>query len=263
MHPNSTTQPSGYGYCECGCGQLTKLAPCSNAAKGWVKDEPKRFINGHNSRKYGPADNPNPSGLCLCGCGAPTPIASRTDISLGLVEGFPIRFLVGHWARTKPARPIDERFWEKVSKRGPDECWEWQASRNANGYGQFALGKRDSGSDVCAIASRVAWELSFGPIPPGVDVCHKCDNPPCCNPGHLFLGTQTDNTADMVNKGRMNKSNQTKGEAVHTARLSPDQVIEIRRLRDAGVSQRRVAKQFGVGQAAISNIALRKSWKHI
>jgi len=90
-----------------------------------------------------------------------------------------------------------ERFWKKVDKRSPDECWEWKGWRTGrNGYGQFIIqGHRFR-------AHRVAWELSTGISPNGLLVCHHCDNKPCCNPSHLFLGTVSDNARDMVKKGK-------------------------------------------------------------
>lgn len=87
-----------------------------------------------------------------------------------------------------------DRFWSKVNKT--DGCWLWIASRHKKGYGQFKLdGKMRK-------AHRVAWELTYGPIPPDKNVCHTCDNPPCVRPDHLFLGTNGDNVRDAVKKGR-------------------------------------------------------------
>lgn len=94
-------------------------------------------------------------------------------------------------------RLLSERFWSKVDKQGSTECWPWTASVVKNlGYGQFGMG------GTMMRSHRVAWELSNGPIPAGMFVLHKCDNPPCCNPQHLFLGTQTDNMQDALAKGR-------------------------------------------------------------
>lgn len=92
---------------------------------------------------------------------------------------------------------MEERFWSKVDLKGPDDCWEWQASKLPDGYGSFGVRSR-----VVDKAHRVSWVLKNGPIPDGMSVCHRCDNPPCVNPDHLFLGTQQDNMKDMVSKGR-------------------------------------------------------------
>jgi len=93
-------------------------------------------------------------------------------------------------------RPLAERFWPKVDRRAPGECWLWTGSRSPQGYGQISqAGERPE------LAHRVAWALAFGP-PGGLSVCHHCDVRTCCNPAHLFLGTARDNALDMVAKGR-------------------------------------------------------------
>ncbi len=131
-------------------------------------------------------------------------------------------------------------------KRGePDECWEWQKNRIKRGYGQLGhMGK-------ALMAHRVAWEVAFGPIPEGLQVCHSCDNPPCCNPAHLWLGTQADNNRDMVAKGRARKGPPF-GETSYRSKLSAQQVALIRSLpkntnwaalsRTMGVTRNTVAK---------------------
>ena len=96
-------------------------------------------------------------------------------------------------------RPIPVRFWEKVRKGGG--CWLWTGNRHRRGYGILGL-RREGKRTISAKAHRLSWEIHNGPIPAGMVVCHHCDNPPCVNPSHLFLGTQVDNIRDMVAKGR-------------------------------------------------------------
>jgi hypothetical protein len=96
-------------------------------------------------------------------------------------------------------KPIAERFWPKVdSSAGPSACWPWTASCKVKGYGQIGAGGRQRP----LLAHRVAWEIANGPIGEGLVVCHSCDNPKCCNPAHLFVGTQAENLQDMTSKGR-------------------------------------------------------------
>lgn len=103
------------------------------------------------------------------------------------------------------------RFWPKVDVRTPDECWEWKACRNTHGYGRVS-GKKIGGKKHRLGAHRVAWMLANGADSTwGLHVLHKCDNPPCCNPDHLFLGTQADNMADMTAKGRDAAARGTRG----------------------------------------------------
>jgi hypothetical protein len=100
--------------------------------------------------------------------------------------------------RTGPLpRPLEERFWEKVAIGNTDTCWEWQACTYHNGYGKFALTRSNP-----VYAHRLAYEFTHGPIPTGLLICHTCDNHLCCNPQHLFVGTQKDNMQDCKRKGR-------------------------------------------------------------
>lgn len=133
-------------------------------------------------------DTPTP--LCECGCGERVSIAQRTNKTYGHVKGQPVRFLPGHHRRGAYP-PLEERFRSRVDVRGPDECWEWTAGRMPHGYGA-----------IWDTSIGLAWELAHGPIPDGLWVLHRCDNPPCCNPAHLWLGTQADNDNDRKVKGR-------------------------------------------------------------
>jgi hypothetical protein len=105
---------------------------------------------------------------------------------------------------TQP-RPFEQRFWEKVDRRGPDQCWLWTAALTGNGYGVIRLDTHLPRVQ----AHRASWMLSNGPIPDGLWVLHRCDTPRCVNPAHLFLGTRADNVQDMIAKGRQNNQRKT------------------------------------------------------
>lgn len=150
---------------------------------------------------------------------------------------------------------FQKRFWSKVSKGTPSECWPFTAARDSWGCGRISVDGKLIGSN------RVAWILTCGPIPSGLLVCHKCDNPPCCNPGHLFLGTTKENSQDMARKGRGGRSH---GTSHYCAKLTDDQVIEIRKLYSAGkFNQYELAPLFGVSRGMISKIVRGASWKHL
>lgn len=152
------------------------------------------------------------------------------------------------------SKSIAERFWSKVDRRGPNDCWLWTASIGSGGYGQLSshLGHGPYR------ASRVSWELHFGPVPDGMCVLHRCDVRRCVNPGHLFIGTQLDNIADCVKKGR-NGCSPRHGERNPAARLTVDEVLEI---RDASGPNRQIARRFGVSQVTVSKIKRGVSWTH-
>src|SRR6202000_2627686 len=143
---------------------------------------------------------------------------------------------------------IEDRFWSKVAKGEPDECWPWTASKDGLGYGLFGKDRR------VQKAHRVAFELTSGPISEGAVICHSCDNPPCCNPAHLWSGTRSDNARDMVAKGRA-KIPSLLGERHGMARLKECDIIAIRASKK---TQSHIASEFGISQAAVSSIKARK-----
>lgn len=195
--------------------------------------------------------------LCECGCGQPAPIAKRNNPKKGHVVGRPTRFIQGHHNKVRQFRPLAERFWEKVDKRGPDDCWEWQGYRGPNGHGQMR------GTPGTTAAHRVSWELHNGPIPEGLHICHHCDNPPCVNPAHLFLGTHQDNMRDMVEKGRNSKPpvHRIKGEGSTNAHFTNAQVREFRRqFAEMDISVLRFAGLHNVHPATMRKILKRLSY---
>lgn len=103
-------------------------------------------------------------------------------------------------SREAPVTP--DTFWSKVDVRGPDDCWEWQGSRSTSEPGRD-YGRAWAGKGRTQLAHRLSWEMANGDIPPGMQICHHCDNPPCVNPAHLFLGTNRDNVLDGLAKGRI------------------------------------------------------------
>lgn len=162
-------------------------------------------------------------------------------------------------------RSVRDRFWAKVDKAGSvpvhvselGNCWLWMGYRTPRGYGK--IGK--PGIHATALAHRVAYELQIGPIPAGLHVLHRCDNPPCVRGSHLFTGTDADNMADMVAKGR---GNAPRGEAQHRAKLTEQDVRIIReRYAAGGIRQSDLAAEYGIPQTAISAIVLQKTWKNV
>lgn len=147
---------------------------------------------------------------------------------------------------------VETRFWSWVDQSHLDGCWPWMGSRSPKGYGQFMWPDRKPRR-----APRVMWWLVFGAIPDGMFVLHRCDNPCCVNPTHLFLGTMKDNTRDMVLKGRARGA---RGEKHRNAHLTADDVREI---RSATGPHREMAERFNISEPHVSNIRARKKWKHL
>jgi hypothetical protein len=194
-------------------------------------------------------------------------------------------------------KPLEGRFWPKVDTTG--DCWIWTGVRDGYGYGRIWRGDfvLDGGTTKEVRAHRVAWSLVNGAVPAGLDVCHRCDNPPCCNPAHLFLGTRSENMLDAGVKSRFAHSTpqwkRAKALELHdlglpqreiaralgttqgsvwnwlTAagrtgprrrKLDQQRADEIRRLREDGVRPGVLARQFDVAPATISDVLARRIW---
>jgi hypothetical protein len=172
------------------------------------------------------------------------------------------------WTETEPVR-----FWKKVQRT--EGCWWWTGGTDGNGYGAFwvpGLGRMDK-------APRVSWRLTFGEIPDGMWVLHKCDHPSCVRPDHLFLGTNQENMRDCGRKGRhwtqMNpdkaKHNvalarrflDPRGRGNGCAKLSDDAVREIRSRNTAGETQTSLAVEFGVARSTVTWVVRGGTWKHV
>jgi hypothetical protein len=146
----------------------------------------------------------------------------------------------------------EERFWEKVDKRGADECWLWTGAL-AWGYGKVHM---ENGMER---AHRVSYRIVHGDIPEGLCVCHTCDVRNCVNPSHLFLGTRKDNQQDMMRKGRS-----TFGERHASSKLKEKDVLAIIDLYKSGnYTQRELGNAHGISQRQIHRIVTKKSWKHL
>lgn len=174
-------------------------------------------------------------------------------------------------------RSPEERFWEKVDKREENACWLWMAGKNKRGYGVF------NGSDNIYGAHCYSWILHNGPIPEGKFVLHKCDNPSCVNPAHLWVGSHTENMRDMFKKNRQaaitkpesfargerngaytKPEKVLRGEANGMSTFKESEVLEIRRLYDSGsMTVNGIAEKLKKSRGGVYCIATRRSWKHV
>ena len=181
---------------------------------------------------------------------------------------------------------FEERFWRKVDREGPivagmeTRCWTWTGHRYTNGYGCVTLASGENRRR--GLAHRVAMQLS-GIEPGAMMVCHRCDNPPCCNPAHLFLGTAADNMRDCIVKGRASRGEthaaiqrahvrrgdehwsrrepgRVKRGEERSRKLTAADVVEIRALRAEGHKLREIGLRFGICDATVCNIARGKTW---
>jgi hypothetical protein len=188
--------------------------------------------------------------LCECGCGQPTPIAKQNHTRNGYVKGQPMRFVTGH--NSRPKATLEEAFMKHFVRGEAGQCWEWQGSIAKTGYGRISV---NAGR---MLAHRASYLIHYGILPDELEVCHRCDNRPCVNPEHLFLGTHQDNMTDASKKGRTHPGEQTYG-----AKLNDEAIRLIREAYRNGELQRVLAERYGVASSAISMIVNRNTWKHV
>ena len=153
-------------------------------------------------------------------------------------------------------------FWNKIDKTNPGSCWLWTGSKRTNGYGNCTIKDISLNKYRYANAQRVAYYLTHGEFNTLLDVCHTCDVRLCCNPGHLFLGTRSENLKDAQNKLRLTQVF-PKGEKHKSAKLTETQVLEIRDLILTGKAVMDIALEFKVAACTISQIKHRRKWRHI
>lgn len=146
-----------------------------------------------------------------------------------------------------------KRLWPRVNKGNASECWEWSGAKTKAGYGLLTIKYKNY------LAHRLAWELhNDSKIPKGVFVCHHCDNPACCNPAHLFLGTQADNMKDAAMKGRV-----MQGEGHFSTDLTIDDVRRIRYLGYTNMTKKNIGEKFGISRQSVTDILLKRTWGHV
>jgi hypothetical protein len=193
------------------------------------------------------------------------PTGGSAPSKSGLTSGLRSR---GWWVRVPPRPPKDTtgeprarlsaRFWSKVDRSSVDGCWPWLGQITRKGYGRIQVGSRATKRGPRQ-AHQVAWELTHGPIPPGLVVRHVvCGNPACCRPSHLALGTQKQNCEDTVRMGRT-----TRGSRHPLAKLTDASVLAIRARRAAGESAAALASEMHVDAARVRQICKGEGWRHL
>lgn len=234
----------GKHFCQCGCGKVIVIT-VNHGANGIPE-----YIHGHSGRtrtpKYGYLTNVEKDAWreanqgkhrCHCGCNKVIEITKHH-----FINGIP-KFICGHHNKLsreiKPFEHYVELFWSQVDRKGEDECWLWTGRRVYYNYGAFSC----SGYMPSSSAHRFSYYLANGKFDFSLDVLHRCDNPPCVNPNHLFLGTQRDNTLDAAKKGKYSK------------KLSPKQVLSIvDEVQEGKFSRAAIARKYNVVPSTITGI---------
>jgi hypothetical protein len=161
-----------------------------------------------------------------------------------------------HTCFSAQRKATPEKFWARVDMSGgPDACWPWQGRYAHSGHGQVTWYMQSLG------AHRIAFLLTYGPTPDGLQTLHRCNNPPCCNPAHLYAGTPKDNVDDRTAEG-YHKQRTPRGEQHALSKLTVEQVLEIRQCQGIETTVA-VAKRYGVAPITISHVWKRNTWKHV
>lgn len=233
--------------CHCGCGKEIIVT------RGMGSNGIPKFILGHAGRKKKPkygylnreeklewvAEHQGKH-ICQCGCGAVIEISIHH-----LNNGLP-KYKHGHETRLRKYPPDTERFWGLVTKGEEDDCWEWAGARHRQGYGHF----RTTNVMAKGFAHRFSYFLHKGAFDPDLHVLHECDNPPCVNPKHLFLGNHQDNMQDAAKKGKF-------------SRFAPETILRVVELRRKGLKGSEVSKITGVCQSVVCWIMKGRVWSHL
>lgn len=165
---------------------------------------------------------------------------------------------LGGGAMQPRTRTLADRLNDLCDRSGGESaCWNWIGCKGRQGYGNIRVDNKTM------LSHRARWQDEHGEIPGGMVVCHTCDNPSCCNPRHLWLGTQQENVADMIEKGRFPTPVGRKGESSHLAKLAPSDIAGILAMRAAGIPRKEVAAQVGVSPSHVWRIETGKAWRHI
>lgn len=152
-------------------------------------------------------------------------------------------------------RHLIRRFWGKADKR-EDGCWEWQSAKMPKGYGIFTV--LLEGKYVGVLAHRMAWLITYSDVPTELYVCHKCDNPKCVRPEHLFLGTHADNLGDQKAKGRSRF-----GSKHHGAKVTEEDVKDMFALREQGLTHKQIAEKYNMSRPNVTVILNGRTWQNV
>ncbi len=155
------------------------------------------------------------------------------------------------------AEELERRFWDKVERHGDDECWPWIGHRDKQGYGRLFTWS-SKGTRTQRAAHRIAYAITNGGVPENLLVMHSCDNKWCCNPNHLSIGTDLDNSRDASMKGRMHPGERTFG-----AILTEEIVKEIGRLSKSGIGSNQIGRNLKIHRKTVADVVNRKTWRHV